>query len=132
MNARSKARKAAVDLLFAADLKGRPANTSELDQMDREHREFTDELVTGVMSHFDRIDALIHSYAEGWDKDRLPAVDRNILRLAIFEILWGDVDDAVAISEAVKLAEILSTEESGRYINGLLSRISSLAETLAT
>lgn len=131
MNARSKARKAAVDLLFAADLKGRPANVSELDQMDREHREFTDELVAGVMSHFDRIDTLIHTYAVGWDKDRLPAVDRNILRLAIFEILWGDIDDAVAISEAVKLAEILSTEESGRFINGLLSRISSLAETLA-
>jgi N utilization substance protein B len=98
--------------------------------MEREHREYTDQLISGVNAHRDRIDTLIHTYAEGWDKDRLPAVDRNILRIAIFEILWGDVDDSVAISEAVILAERLSTEDSARFINGLLARISSLADTL--
>ena len=131
MSARAKARKAALDLIFAADLKGRLPNPSELELMEREHREYTDRLLAGVNDHRDRIDTLIHTYAEGWDKDRLPAVDRNILRIAIFEILWGEVDDSVAISEAVILAERLSTEDSARFINGLLARISSLAETLA-
>lgn len=131
MSARAKARKAALDLIFAADLKGRLPNPSELELMEREHREYTDRLLVGVNDHRDRIDTLIHTYAEGWDKDRLPAVDRNILRIAIFEILWGEVDDSVAISEAVILAERLSTEDSARFINGLLARISSLADTLA-
>jgi N utilization substance protein B len=131
MSARSKARKAALDLLFAADLKGREANSEELALMDREHREYTDLLISGVSQHKERIDLLIHTYAEGWDKDRLPAVDRNILRLGIFEVLWGDLDDAVAISEAVALAEALSTSDSARFINGLLGRISKLSGTLA-
>jgi N utilization substance protein B len=131
MSARSKARKAALDLLFAADLKGREANSEELALMDRDHREYTDLLISGVSQHKERIDLLIHTYAEGWDKDRLPAVDRNILRLGIFEVLWGDLDDAVAISEAVALAEALSTSDSARFINGLLGRISKLSGTLA-
>lgn len=131
MSARSKARKAALDLLFAADLKDRPADISELDLMEREHREYTDLLVAGVARYRERIDSFIHTYAEGWDKDRLPAVDRNILRLAIYEIVWGEVDDAVAISEAVALAERLSTPDSARFINGLLARVASLSETLA-
>ena len=131
MSARSKARKAALDILFAADLKGRETNSQELDLMEREHREYSDLLVEGVARHREKIDTLIHTYAEGWDKDRLPAVDRNILRLAIFEILWGDVDDAVAISEAVALAESLSTEDSSRFINGLLGKISSLSGSLS-
>jgi N utilization substance protein B len=131
MSARTKARKAALDILFAADLKGRAADSQELELMDRSHREYTDILIAGVGDHIDRIDTLIHTYAEGWDKDRLPAVDRNILRLGIFEILWGDVEDAVAISEAVDLAERLSTGESARFINGLLGRISDLSETLS-
>lgn len=131
MSARAKARKAALDLLFAADLKGREADSAELELMEREHREYTDTLVSGVHEHKDRIDLLIHTYAEGWDKDRLPAVDRNILRLGIFEVLWGDMDDSVAISEAVSLAETLSTADSARFINGMLSKISKLSETLA-
>ena len=131
MSARSKARKAALDLLFAADLKGRDADTGELELLEREHREYTDTLVAGVHQYRERIDSLIHSYAEGWDRDRMPAVDRNILRIAIFEILWGEVDDAIAISEAVALAQSLSTKDSARFINGLLARISGLSETLS-
>jgi len=130
MSARSKARKAALDLLFAADLRGKSASTDDLALMEREHREYTDLLVSGVAEHLERIDSLIHTYAEGWDKDRLPAVDRNILRIAIFEILWGEVDDAVAISEAVSLSEKLSTKDSARYVNGILARIAGIADTL--
>lgn len=130
MSSRSKARKAALDLLYAAELKGSAPDVSELQLMEREHREYTDTLISGVIQHQDRIDSLIHTYAEGWDRDRLPAVDRNILRLAIFEILWGEIDDAIAISEAVGLAERLSTENSARFINGLLGRISTISGTL--
>ena len=130
MSARSKARKAALDLLFAADLRGREASSSDLELMEREHREYTDVLVAGVGAHIERIDTLIHTYAEGWDKDRLPAVDRNILRIAIFEMLWGDIDQAVALSEAVTLSERLSTKDSAKFVNGILARIAGIAETL--
>ncbi len=98
--------------------------------MDREHREYTDILVKGVGDHLQQIDSFIHTYAEGWDKDRLPAVDRNILRIAIFEMLWGGTDHGVAISEALALAESLSTSSSTGFINGLLGRISALADSL--
>lgn len=127
---RSKARKAALDVLYSADLRGSTARPEEIDWMDREHREYTDALLTGIKEHADQIDSLIHTYAEGWDKDRLPAIDRNILRIAIFEILWGDMDHVVAISEAVSLAERLSTSQSAKFVNGLLARISGIADTL--
>jgi len=74
---------------------------------------------------------LIHTYAEGWDLDRMPAVDRNVLRLALYEILWeGDLDDQIAISEAVELAQELSTKDSAQYVNGILARVSSLKSIL--
>lgn len=130
MSARSKARKAALDILFSADLRSAPSRPEELEWMDREHREYTDTLIAGVNDHLGQIDTFIHTYAEGWDKDRLPAVDRSILRIAIYEILWGGVEHSVAISEAVDLAERLSTSNSAKFVNGLLGRISSLAETL--
>ncbi len=130
MNARSKARKAALDLLFAADLKGQQPSLHELDLMDRVHREYTSTLISGVAAHLSQIDSLIHTYAEGWDRDRLPAVDRNILRIALFEILWGEIEHAIAISEAVSLSEQLSTKDSARFVNGILGRISGIADTL--
>lgn len=130
MSARSKARKAALDLLFAADIRGSEPSLNDLELMDREHRDYTDALVNGVTAHLSQIDSLIHTYAEGWDKDRLPAVDRNILRIAIYEMLWGELDHGVAISEALSLAELLSTNSSTGFINGLLGRISALAATL--
>lgn len=98
--------------------------------MEREHREYTDILVAGVTQHLSQIDSMIHTYSVGWDRDRLPAVDRNILRIAIYEILWGGVEHAVAISEAVALAERLSTSQSPKFVNGLLARISTLAGSL--
>ena len=130
MSARSKARKAALDLLFSADIRGGQPSLNELALMEREHREYTTLLVEGVEAHLQQIDSLIHTYAQGWDKDRLPAVDRNILRIAVFEMLWGQIDHAVAISEALSLAEDLSTSSSAGFINGLLGRISTLSSTL--
>jgi transcription antitermination protein NusB len=88
-------------------------------------------LVEGVVAHQDRIDQLLAEHAEGWTVARMPAVDRNLLRIAVFELLWVDeIDDPVAITEAVELARQLSTDDSPRFLNGMLSRIADLAEYL--
>ena len=137
MSARSKSRKAALDLLFEADIRGtdsvetlvlRDIVDSDLKPI----REYTRELVHGVAENRRKIDELITTYAQGWDMDRLPAVDRNILRIGIFEILWSQaIPDAVAIDEALILAQELSTDESAGFIHGVLGRISSIKESLA-
>ena len=119
MSARSKARKAALDLLYESDI--RKSSASDLDYV---VRDFTKELVDGVENHRRKIDELITTYSQGWDMDRMPVIDRNILRLAMYEVLWSlDVPQAVAIDEALELAQTLSTEESSKYINGVLSKI---------
>ena len=127
MSARSKARKAALDLLYEGDIRKTSA-ISILNQRsgDLEFviRDFTKELVQGVDENRRKIDELITTYSQGWDMDRMPAIDRNILRLAIYEILWSkDVPPAVAIDEAIELAQTLSTDDSSKYINGVLSKI---------
>ena len=139
MSARSKARKAALDLLFEADIRA----TNVLDLLNlrdvveegpdaRPIREYTRSLVIGVHENARKIDELITTYAQGWDMDRLPNVDRNILRLGLFEILWSsDVPDGVAIDEALDLAKELSTDDSAGFIHGVLGRISSLKENLS-
>ncbi|MPZ92164.1 MAG: transcription antitermination factor NusB [Actinobacteria bacterium] len=82
------------------------------------------ELVAGVQAHHADIDALIVAYADRWAIQRMPLVDRNLVRLAIFELMWGDdIPVAVAINEAVEVAKELSTDDSGRFVNGLLGRI---------
>lgn len=139
MSARSKARKQALDILFESDI--RQSSASELLESRlvveegpdaRPIRDFARALVNGVIEHRRKIDELISTYAQGWDMDRLPIVDRNILRIAIYEILWGkDVPDAVAIDEALTMAALLSTEESAGYIHGVLGRISSIKGDLA-
>jgi transcription antitermination protein NusB len=139
VSARSKARKQSLDLLYEADIRG--ASAIELltlrdvveDGPDaRPIREFTRELITGVSDNRRKIDELITTYAQGWDMDRLPAVDRNILRLGIYEIVWStDLDDGIAIDEALTLAKELSTDESAGYIHGVLGRISSIKESIA-
>ena len=139
MSARSKARKAALDLLYEADIRGTSAvETLNLRDIVEEGpdarpiREYTRELVNGVGDNSRKIDELITTYAQGWDMDRLPAVDRNILRLGIYEILWSEATpDGVAIDEALTLAKELSTDESAGYIHGVLGRISSIKESLA-
>ena len=139
MSARSKARKAALDLLYEADIRGTNAvETLTLRDVVQEGpdarpiRDYTRELVVGVGDNSRKIDELITTYAQGWDMDRLPAVDRNILRLGIYEILWSDaIPDGVAIDEALALAKELSTDESAGFIHGVLGRISSIKESLA-
>jgi len=133
MSARRKARKRALDILFEADLRSVDAFTllSERPVVEISQAAYVRTLVEGVVLHVEKIDELIHTYAEGWDLDRMPAVDRNVLRLALYEILWeGDLDDQIAISEAVELAQELSTKDSAQYVNGILARVSSLKSIL--
>jgi N utilization substance protein B len=127
VGARSKARKRALDILFESELRGLP--TLELlaeRQSLGEHPvpEYAAELVRGVASHSERIDALISWNLVDWTLERMPAVDRNALRIGVYELLWLDsVPDGVAISEAVALVQDLSTDASPGFVNGVLSRI---------
>jgi N utilization substance protein B len=133
-SARGKARKRALDVLYEADLRGVDPMTTVADrlaQADPPVPGYTVELVEGVQARRARIDELIATYAEGWTLDRMPPVDRNLLRIAIYELLWNDdVPDAVAINEAVSLAKDLSTDESPRFVNGLLGRLQLLKAEL--
>ena len=127
MSTRSKARKAALDLLYESDIRKTSATGLMLQRIaDVEYviRDFTKELVDGVEQNRRRIDELITTYSQGWDMDRMPVIDRNILRIGIYEVLWSkDVPEAVAISESLELAQTLSTDESSKYINGVLSKV---------
>jgi N utilization substance protein B len=139
VSARSKARKQTLDLLYEADIRGTSAaelltaRDVEEDGPDaRPIRDFTKVLISGVTDNKRKIDELIATYAQGWDMDRLPAVDRNILRLGIYEIVWSeDLADGIAIDEALNLAKELSTDESAGYIHGVLGRISSIKDSIA-
>ena len=138
MSARSKARKTALDLLYEADIRGTSAvetlkirDVVEEGPDARPIRDYTRELIIGINDNRRKIDELITTYAQGWDMDRMPAVDRNILRLGIYEILWvTSTPDGVAIDEALVLAKELSTEDSAGFIHGVLGRISSIKESL--
>ena len=130
MPARRKARKKALDILYEADLRGVPipevlqAALGRIESPRPVQLGYTIALVEGVAAHRDRIDELIGSYAEGWTLARMPPVDRNLARIAVYELLYVDeIDDAVAITEAVELARQLSTDDSPRFLNGLLGRI---------
>ncbi len=134
MAARSKARKRALDILFEAEIRGIPV-LGLLDERTAEASPpvspYAGELVRGVQAHRDQIDELLSAHAQGWTLDRMPAVDRNILRTGTFELLWqDDVPDPVAISEAVALARDLSTDGSPAFVNGLLARLLELKPTL--
>ncbi len=138
MSARSKARKQALDILYESDIRSSDA-LATLEARDvnedgpdaRPIREFTKELISGVSQNKRKIDELIATYAQGWDMDRLAAVDRNILRLGIYEIVWSDeLADGIAIDEAITLAKDLSTDDSATFIHGLLGKISSIKESI--
>ena len=139
MSARSKARKQTLDLLYESDIRGSSAADLLILRDVPDHgldarpiRDFTKALIGGITENRRKIDELISTYAQGWDMDRLPAVDRNILRLAIYEIVWSDdVEDGVAIDEALNLAKELSTDESAGYIHGVLGRISTIKASIA-
>jgi len=134
MPARRKARKRALDVLFEADLRDLPAVDvlkAYVERLERplpEHLPYAVGLVEGVAANRVRIDELVSSYAEGWTLDRMPAVDRNLARIAVYELLYVDeIDDAVAITEAVELARQMSTDDSPRFLNGVLGRIAEYA-----
>jgi N utilization substance protein B len=127
MGARSKARKRALDILYASELRSEEPTTA-LDRAiaagEGPTNEYTSELVRGVVEHRSRIDELLTEYAEGWTLNRMPAVDRNVLRLGVFELMWADdVPDAVAVTEAIALVRDLSTDDSPGFVNGILGNI---------
>ena len=130
MSARSKARKRALDVLFEADQRGIDPVGLLKDRMADPGvivPEYTASAVEGVAEHRERIDELLSTYAQGWTLERMPAVDRAVLRLGAWELLFNDeVPDAVAIDEAVELARSLSTDESPGFVNGLLARLLSV------
>jgi transcription antitermination protein NusB len=132
--ARSKARKRALDILFEAEQRDSPVLDLLAERITLGSPPvpgYAADLVRGVATHAARIDELISQYAEGWTLDRMPAVDRNVLRIGIYELLWADdVPDAVAINEAVLLAQDLSTDASPAFVNGLLARIAELKPSL--
>lgn len=134
MAARSKARKRALDVLFQADQRGVDPGTVLADLRARGEappNPYSQVLVDGVVAHAGRIDELITTYAVGWPLDRMPAVDRAVLRLAVYELLWeDDVPDAVVVDEAVELVKQLSTDESPAFVNGLLGRLVELKPSL--
>jgi N utilization substance protein B len=136
VGARTKARKRALDVLFEAEQRGvdpvtllaqrvaEPGTQSSLPQ-------YSVDLVEGVVEHSSRIDELISTHSHGWTIERMPAVDRALLRLGVWEVLYNDeVPDAVAVDEAVELAKSLSTDDSPSFVNGLLGRIVDLKPTL--
>ena len=134
MSARGKARNRALDVLFEAEQR----SVSAFDVL-RARREKTDqivnpytlEIVEGVVSQQTAIDEFLETYSQGWTLERMPSVDRIILRIGTWELLYNDdVPDGVAVSEAVALAKMLSTDESPSFINGLLGRLQQLKPSL--
>ena len=137
MSARTKARKRAIDILYSADVRQTTIEDALAAEAVRASSEpdrqaswlYAREIVDGVTDHQDEIDELISSYAQAWTLDRMPNIDRALLRLAAWEILHNpEVPAAVAIDEAVELAKEYSTDDSGRFVNGVLGRIAEHAE----
>jgi N utilization substance protein B len=124
MSARSKARKRALDILYAAEVRGLDpvaAMDEAIAEGDGPTNPWTETLVRGVAAHRERIDALLTSYSQGWTLDRMPAVDRTALRIGVFELLFVDeIPPAVAVSEAIALVRDLSTDDSPAFVNGVL------------
>jgi len=127
---RRKSREFALQCLYELDVHGQPAAAPDFTEFWERHPaapevcEFTEELVRGTREHRQKIDELIAQYTEHWSPDRMAVVDRNILRQSIFELLWlSDVPAKVVINEALEVAKRFSTQDSGRFINGILDRI---------
>ena len=134
MSARSKARKRALDVLFESEQRRVDALATLAERVagaEPPVNDYTVVLVEGVVAHAERIDELLTTYAQGWQLDRMPAVDRTVLRIGTYELLWrDDVPDGVVISEAVALARDLSTDDSPGFVNGLLARLLELKPSL--
>ena len=128
MAARSKARKRALDILFASELRSEDpvvALERAIEAGEGPTNDYTTTLVRGVVEHRQRIDEVLTTYSKGWTLSRMPAVDRNVLRIGVYELLWGDDDvpHTVAVSEALHLVQDLSTDDSPAFVNGLLGSI---------
>ena len=136
MPARTKARKRALELLFEAEQRG--VNVGDLLEQrlaapTTQHPlpEYAVELVRGVLAHWSEINETLTTYSQGWTLERMAAVDRAALRLGTWEIVWNDeVPDEVAISEAIALVESMSTDDSPKFVNGMLGRVSEVKATL--
>ncbi|TDC49642.1 transcription antitermination factor NusB [Jiangella ureilytica] len=135
MPARSRARKRALDILYESEMRGLTLGATLSHRMataEQPLNEYTVQLVEGVIAHRERIDELISTYAEGWTLERMPAVDRNLLRIGVYEVLYrDDVPDPVALDEAVSLARDLSTDQSPTFVNGLLGRLVAIKPSLS-
>ncbi len=122
-------------MLYEADIRGTSALDTAAERLAQANPPvpaYAVQLVEGVVAHRFRIDELMATYAQGWTLDRMPAVDRNVVRIGIYELLYEpDVPDAVAIDEAVELAKNLSTDESPGFVNGLLARVLQLKPSIA-
>lgn len=134
MSARTKARKRALDILYVADIRQISIDEALVAETQRAMADperssswaYAREIVQGVIENRPEIDELIETYSQGWSIQRMPTIDRAILRIGIWELTHNDeIPDAVAISEAVDLAQSLSTDDSGSFVNGLLGRIAS-------
>jgi N utilization substance protein B len=136
VSARSKARKRALDILFEADQRGLNAEmllAQRISKPATQHalNDYTVEIVQGVVARWNQINELLATYSQGWTIDRMPAVDRAILRIGAWEVVYSEtVPDVVAISEAVALATTLSTDDSPTFVNGLLARLAEVKPTL--
>ena len=128
MAARSKARKRALDSLFASELRSEDpvvALDRAIEAGEGPTNDYTATLVRGVVEHQSRIDEVLTTYSKSWTLARMPAVDRNVLRIGVYELLWGDSDvpETVAVSEALHLVQELSTDDSPAFVNGLLGSV---------
>ncbi len=134
MSARSKARRRALDILFESaqrDMAALEVIRARREKTDMVIADYTVDIVEGVLEHQEQIDEFLSTYSQGWTLDRMPAVDLMLLRIGSWELLYNDdVPDGVAVSEAVELAKMLSTDESPKFINGLLGRLQQLKPTL--
>ncbi len=131
MRTRTKARQRAVESLFEAEQRG--VMSTDVFERNPDVNDYAVELAALVELHIDRIDEVISTYSQAWPLDRMPAVDRAIVRVGIAELLWRpEVDSGVAVSEAVEIAAILSTPESGKFINGVLGQIATIRGSLST
>ena len=132
--ARSRSRQRAVEILFEAEARGSSVLEgirTRRESTDLKVNEYTQRLVEGVIADQERLDEALTSYSRGWPLDRMPAVDRAILRVGAWELLFqDDVPDGVAVSEAVALAAALSTDDSPEFVNGLLGRLQQVKPTL--
>lgn len=126
---RREARERALALLYEAEQKGINPPAAILDQLPLPPETFASELVLGVSDHLDHVDALIREYSVRWPLERMPAIDRALLRLGIYELVQTDVPVGACISEAVELAKRYSTDDSHKFINGMLARVADEVRT---